>query len=148
MDVQPALSTLVERGKLPPRDDWEGVADADLRRLVEKLRHPLPAAYETVLRLVGRCVRARLFEGSDFFWPNPLYFTEMAIEEYDGLSSIGGFSADSTIVLMHQGYLMFWCRPEFDGQADPPVYGWPNPGSQEPTRVADRFTDWLLQFAK
>ena len=142
--IDDVLQQLAHRGLLPPQSEWQGVDDFELSRL-KRINGGLPEAYAAFLAAVGKSAQSQLFRGSEVFWPHPLTFRDDLRIYYDDPAQQPPIPNDATIVLLHQGYLAFWCSPSME--FDPPVYAWPNStGGEGPEQIADSFTEWLAVF--
>jgi hypothetical protein len=129
------VRTMID-ARVGTRQTIEGCSPGELRVIAKDAGAPLPAAYRSLMRQVGRRCGC-LFEQSTFCYPGVIGLTQWVREQLEGAVRI---PADGFCFLNHLGYSTLFFR--LSAGDDPPIYHWSDDNPHKLVRVKQRL--WRL----
>ncbi len=141
-EVDRVLQKFVAWGLLPLEPSWHGCDDAEIGQLTDAVGFALPRPYEHFLRRVGKVRGARLFQGSDVFWPWPF-----RLLEDDGLTELfqdndlAPLPKPALPLCSHQGYIFYWMHED-----QPAVWRFSEGTDHAPLESHSSFATWLFEL--
>jgi hypothetical protein len=138
-----SLLTQLEQGRLCKPGEARGATEQEIDRLEREIGLPLPAAYKSYLRAVGKGAGDFLC-GTDIFLPQVPGIRDDAVEVLHQLDPSLQLPPDAFVFGHHQGYVFYYMRTD-PADDDPPVYCFTDDAS--PRQVSSSFTGFLTEMA-